>query len=370
MKTIVQSISFLILFGVSQIHANLYFNTKDLTLLVNETAKLTLYFIEDAPEDALLTLSTNHPDILTTNASGLIVKNSSNYQKWAIELFAHNAGHDELTVESFSKNINTNDAFVRVTVQHSKEFALISVIVGWIYFTAWSISFYPQIYENWTRKSVVGLNFDFISLNLIGFILYSMFNIGLWIPEVDNEYLERNPRGHNPVQLNDIFFSVHAVFATLVTVIQCFCYERGSQQVSYTAKLIMFFYSIVIIGLSIVIYLQKITWLDFLYYCSYIKLSITLIKYIPQAIMNYKRQSTIGWSIGNIFLDFTGGTLSIMQMIINAYNYNDWASIFGDPTKFGLGLLSVFFDILFFLQHYVFYSYQLLFKKKAIINQQ
>lgn len=34
---------------------------------------------------------------------------------------------------------------------------------------------------------------------------------------------------------------------------------------------------------------------------------------------------------------------------------DDWASIFGDPTKFGLGLISVLFDVFFMLQHYVFY---------------
>ena len=34
---------------------------------------------------------------------------------------------------------------------------------------------------------------------------------------------------------------------------------------------------------------------------------------------------------------------------------DDWGSVFGDPTKFGLGLFSVLFDILFILQHYVFY---------------
>lgn len=64
-----------------------------------------------------------------------------------------------------------------------------------------------------------------------------------------------------------------------------------------------------------------IDWLDFLTFCSYVKLSITLIKYIPQAYYNYKRKSTVGWSIGNIFLDFTGGILSMLQMILNAYNY-------------------------------------------------
>jgi len=43
--------------------------------------------------------------------------------------------------------------------------------------------------------------------------------------------------------------------------------------------------------------------------------------------MNYKRKSTSGWSIGNIFLDFTGGLLSILQMVINAYNYSKYYSI-------------------------------------------
>ena len=98
-----------------------------------------------------------------------------------------------------------------------------------------------------------------------------------------------------------------------------------------------------------------IVWLDFLFYCSYVKLGITLIKYIPQAFMNFRRKSTVGWSIGNILLDFTGGTLSMLQMFLIAYNNDDWSSLFGDPTKFGLGFFSVAFDIFFMLQHYVFY---------------
>ena len=80
-----------------------------------------------------------------------------------------------------------------------------------------------------------------------------------------------------------------------------------------------------------------------------------MIKYIPQAWMNYKRKSTEGWSIGNILLDFTGGILSVLQMFLLATNYNDWSSIFGSPTKFGLGLFSVLFDILFIVQHYILY---------------
>ena len=71
--------------------------------------------------------------------------------------------------------------------------------------------------------------------------------------------------------------------------------------------------------------------------------------------MNYKRKSTEGWSIGNILLDFTGGVLSVLQMFLLAINYDDWSSIFGSPTKFGLGMFSVLFDILFIAQHYCLY---------------
>lgn len=58
--------------------------------------------------------------------------------------------------------------------------------------------------------------------------------------------------------------------------------QKGDQQVSRTAKSIMSFYGLIIVVLLVLVYLQKIVWLDFLYYCSYIKLTITLIKYIPQ----------------------------------------------------------------------------------------
>ncbi len=34
---------------------------------------------------------------------------------------------------------------------------------------------------------------------------------------------------------------------------------------------------------------------------------------------------------------------------------DDWKSIFGDPTKFGLGMISILFDFIFLLQHYVLY---------------
>lgn len=132
-------------------------------------------------------------------------------------------------------------------------------------------------------------------------------------------------------------------------------YERGGQRVSWIAMFLLavgWTFALVSLILAAV---RQITWLDYLYYFSYIKLAVTLIKYVPQAYMNYKKQSTEGWSIGNVLLDFTGGTLSILQMILQSYNNDEWRLIFGDPTKFGLGLFSVVFDILFMTQHYCLY---------------
>ena len=94
--------------------------------------------------------------------------------------------------------------------------------------------------------------------------------------------------------------------------------------------------------------------LDFLYICSYVKL-LTVAKYAPQLLLHFRSKSTIGWSIATVFSDLIGGIFSILQMVVSSYNENDWSSFIGNPIKFGAGLLSILFDIVFILQHYVFY---------------
>uniref|UniRef100_UPI0037E89172 cystinosin n=1 Tax=Semicossyphus pulcher TaxID=241346 RepID=UPI0037E89172 len=269
---------------------------------------------------------------------------------------AHDVG--QVTTHLLSNNTDLNSLFIRIhfMVVRSNALSVISQVIGWIYFLAWSVSFYPQAWQNCRRKSVVGLNFDFLALNLTGFIAYSVFNIGLfWVPYTKEEFLKDNPNGVNPVDANDVFFSLHAVLLCLVYVIQAAVYERGGQKVSWTALILLLIgWTFALVSLFLAV-AKKITWLEYLYYFSYIKLAVTLIKYVPQAFMNYRRKSTEGWSIGNVLLDFTGGSFSILQMILQSYNNDEWTLIFGDPTKFGLGLFSVVFDILFITQHYCLY---------------
>lgn len=41
--------------------------------------------------------------------------------------------------------------------------------------------------------------------------------------------------------------------------------------------------------------------------------------------MNFRRKSTVGWSIGNVLLDFTGGALSLLQMFLLSYNSGQYS---------------------------------------------
>ena len=50
------------------------------------------------------------------------------------------------------------------------------------------------------------------------------------------------------------------------------------------------------------------------------------------------------------------------MFFLNLLLLDDWDSLFGDPTKFGLGFFSVMFDLLFIVQHYVLYRFAVHFK--------
>lgn len=297
----------------------------------------------------------NSTDIIQSLPTISFTPNEKN-KTFTLVLKAEHAGHVVIGALSDEINIPLTNIF-RIDVVHSSVLNIFIEIVGWIYFIAWSVSFYPQTILNFQLKNVAGLSFDFIALNFLGFSCYTVFNVSFyWVKEVQNEYSQKHPRGVNPVQLNDVFFSIHAVMLTSVTIVQCLMYRRPLQRVSYQALgiccvLITF---LAISGIITATGTMKV--LEYMYFFSYVKLAITIMKYCPQVFMNYKRKSTVGWSIVNVLLDFTGGSFSLLQMFFLSYNYGDWSSIFGSPTKLGLGLLSILFDIIFMAQHYIFYK--------------
>jgi len=77
---------------------------------------------------------------------------------------------------------------------------------------------------------------------------------------------------------------------------------------------------------------------------------------VPQVWHNYKTKSTAGWSIWQVLLDLFGGILSIAQLFLDSARQADWSGITGNPIKFALGNVSIFFDVIFIIQHYRLYG--------------
>jgi cystinosin len=240
----------------------------------------------------------------------------------------------------------------------------VSAAIGYIYFLAWSVSFYPQIVSNYKRRSTVGLSPDFCVLNILGFACYAAYNASFfWSSTIQEMY--RQKYGHDAeitVQSNDVAFALHALILSSVTVLQIVYYGGGIKALPLSKPIALVIVGILTISTVYPMLLwlthdaKKFNWLNFLYMLSYVKIGISLIKYIPQVVLNIKRKSTVGWSIWNILLDFTGGCLSILQLVWDCADRHDFSGITGNPAKFGLGFVSIVFDLIFMIQHYCLYS--------------
>lgn len=213
---------------------------------------------------------------------------------------------------------------------------------------------------NWKKKSVAGFSLEFALLNVSGFFFYSLYSVGGFVyPKL----------GTGVVEPNDLVFALHAFLLSSVQFSQAFIYERGQQKTFALWAVVLLI--VEWITLTVVFFLEGIIDIGLLpvafntfRVAGYNKAVITFLKYMPQVYLNYSRKSTVGWSILNIMLDFTGGSLSILQQVIDmcyrGLSDGDW-SFFGSGgdafniVKFLLGVMSCFFDIIFFIQHFVLY---------------
>eukprot|EP00298_Acanthocystis_sp_HF-20_P022541 c30527_g1_i1.p1 GENE.c30527_g1_i1~~c30527_g1_i1.p1 ORF type:complete len:318 (+),score=90.12 c30527_g1_i1:29-982(+) len=239
---------------------------------------------------------------------------------------------------------------------YSTELEIFSSVVGWTYFAAWSISFYPQVIVNFKLKSVEGLSFDFVFLNLLGFTCYTIYNIVLYCDTCS-------------IEINDIAFSVHAFVLCLVTAVQALSYKRGNNPGLHSWCIVVLILLVLSIIINVILSFVDVDlpshdvgkdvgnfqWT--LFWMGYVKVFISLIKYIPQVILNFQRKSTFGFSIYNILLDLIGGILSFSQQLIDSEKNNSWDSLTGNPVKLALGLQSIFFDLIFIFQHYCLYGH-------------
>lgn len=102
-------------------------------------------------------------------------------------------------------------------------FTALSDIVGWIYFFAWSISFYPIAITNYKYKNTVGVSIDFTFINVCGYYMYGIYVCtGIIYPDI----------GTHRVSVQDIFYVGHAIMLSGVYFTQSLIYDNGGQKIS------------------------------------------------------------------------------------------------------------------------------------------
>ncbi|EDO34987.1 predicted protein [Nematostella vectensis] len=228
-------------------------------------------------------------------------------------------------------------------------------IFGWGYFLAWTVSFYPQIYENWRRKCVVGLSFDMMTYFMISYIAYMIYNVVVFFDLNIQWEIIGNSNESSPVKLTDVVFAILGLVCTGITCLQCVIYESGPQKIHFTTKVV---FSVFVVALGICCALAgfKVTsWLFMLDYCGYVKLAVSFGSYLPQIWLNYRRKCTEGFHIGGVLLDFSGGILSLLQMNIYCALEHSTKQFTGNIPKLVLGILTLVFNITLVLQHYMLY---------------
>ncbi|KAL1413521.1 hypothetical protein Q8F55_001295 [Vanrija albida] len=262
-----------------------------------------------------------------------------------------------------------------------------SSLCGIIYFTAWSVSFYPQLLLNYRRKSTKGLSPDFVYLNPIGFLGLFIWCAGALFSKSAREEYARRHDGHYPqVSFSDLAFAAHALTFSTLTLLQHWYYvwlrkrheadpyalveaesrpllikhdEKTADAPTTPSRFVRVLIALIAISAAYQatqLYRGKVMFLDVLYYTSAVKLVITITKYIPQLYLNYKLQTVQGFAITTIFLDLTGGIFSLLQLVISAvFIDRQPAGIIANPGKLGMSGITFLFDFLFIWQHYVEY---------------
>jgi cystinosin len=276
-------------------------------------------------------------------------------------------------------------ALPRSSHLHGRWYPLISNILGYCYALAWSVSYYPQLILNYKLQSTEGLSVDFCTLSVFGCACYASLNVAMFYsPQIQTLYGKRHDGHASLVQPSDVAFSIHALILSTIWLGQTWYYNRRSfehhNRVSKTTIALLGVMSAFVIAHGLLIMTlapcktvqywpcDKLNWLDFLYVVTSFKIAITLLSYVPQALLNFSLKSTDGFNIWGMLLDAFGGIFSVLQILLDSWNENDLSGISGDAAKLALALLTIGLDVSKFLSRCTTYGGLFRFCPKYILT--
>ena len=162
-----------------------------------------IFFRRELEDTTSIKIGFDDPDIIETLDTFTVYSHSSR----SIFIPIHSkdvAGHCTMSFTSNSKSKELKNLFklkIRIKVVHEIWFGYLSIVLGWMYVFSWAFTYYPQIYSNYKRQSVVGLSFDYVALNFTGHVCYCVFNAAMyWNTHVQVSHFhficKRNKKNH------------------------------------------------------------------------------------------------------------------------------------------------------------------------------
>ncbi|CAN8066231.1 unnamed protein product [Agarophyton chilense] len=227
-------------------------------------------------------------------------------------------------------------------------------LFGWIYFFAWSASFWPQVLLNQRRKTTAGLSPDFVTINIVGFISYAIYTFSSFFDARVGESYNKATGFPPQVEVNDVLFAVHGAVMCCALIVQLFLYPPRTAPKRYTAVPALMVQMAVLCGLAASIS-GALDWYKYLRVAGGVKVVASVIKHFPQLYLNYHRSSTVGWSYTMILLDVVGGVFSMGQQVVRCMMMGNLKAFSSNMAKTTLAAESLLFDFYFIAQHVWFY---------------
>lgn len=242
-------------------------------------------------------------------------------------------------------------------------------ILGLVYVSVWSVSMYPPLLLNWRRKSARALSLDFAVLNAAGYT-YLLVSMVLQYCSGDAGAGAGAPVPGRPlISAFDMWYCGHGFALNLVLLSQLLCGRRlwGFDKEHTRALRMQKVYLRVLLGsvaLFTVLSVQfgretlRSGWDNewdsgaALQYCNRLyalKISMSLVKYVPQVLHNRARRSVEGFSIQGVALDVTGGVASLLQLFLQlARQHGVSLEVFvANFGKIGIAVVTLVFNCVF-----------------------
>ncbi|QLQ81294.1 hypothetical protein HG537_0F00550 [Torulaspora globosa] len=259
-------------------------------------------------------------------------------------------------------------------------------VLGLIYVWSWCVSMYPPVVTNWKQKSSTAVSKDFVILNTSGYfyLLVSLtLQLYLWQPVSEKD--GRQPDTRPKVTQFDLWYCLHGFVMNLVLVSQVIYGKKlwGFKADSHQVRMKPYYHKFWIISLVVFTILTvRFGYGTFchgwnnqktLSYCNslfILKISMSLIKNVPQTFHNYERKSMKGFAIQSVMLDITGGVASLLQLVSQiskdqGFNATTLAANFG---KIGLALVTLVFDFIYVSQWLIYRDAELAMPSSNIIK--